>query len=126
MDFSKQQIIIKYEEAHKDDHEKNKFVEFKYIVDVYRVMDEYETKLQSVANKDFNLPFMIKTHERTHELYCSIEEERKLWMLCIKYIIQSAKCPPKVVQAPRNKTVKFVEQPSEIISERYSEYNDTS
>ena len=40
-----------------------------------------------MADKDFNYPFMIKTLERTHELYCSTDDERRLWMLCLKFIV---------------------------------------
>ena len=40
-----------------------------------------------MADKDFNYPFMIKTQERTHELYCSTDDERRLWMLCLKFVV---------------------------------------
>lgn len=110
VDFNKLQIIIKHDRFDKDSCDKNKVIEFRDIADVYRVLEENEKVLRSVAAQDFNVPFMIKTPERTHELYCTTEEERKLWMLCVKYIIHSTKAVQKIVKANDDKNKELMDQ----------------
>ena len=39
VDFNKLQIIIKYDKFDKDNHDKNKIIEFRDIIDVYRVLE---------------------------------------------------------------------------------------
>jgi hypothetical protein len=91
VDFNNLQISIKHDRFDKDHKDTTKFIEFRDIIDCYRVLEENEAILRKVADQDFNIPFMVKTSERTHELYCTTDSERRLWMVCIKYIIQSTK-----------------------------------
>lgn len=49
VDFNKLQIVIKYDKFDKDNHDKNKFIEFRDIIDVYRVLEVNEKVLKSVA-----------------------------------------------------------------------------
>ena len=60
-------------------------------MDVYWVIEKQEKALQEEANDGFKFPFFLKTTNKVYELYCSTEEERKLWMTCVKYSIEYAK-----------------------------------
>ena len=91
VDFNKQQLIKKHNKADKDDDKDNKVFDFANIVDVYRKVEKYENAFQEDANKAFKFVFFLKTTKKEYELYCSTEEERKLWMTCVKYSIEYAK-----------------------------------
>ena len=117
VDFNKLQIIIKYDKFDRDNNDKNKIIEFRDIIDVYRVLEENEKILKSVAAQDFNIPFMMKTTDRTHELYCTTEEERKLWMICVKYIIHSTKAVQKIVKANDAQNKEFMDTTTKKIAD---------
>lgn len=88
VDFSNAQMIIQNRADDKKEEEKL-IIPFRNIKESFLPLPEYEKKIKKICSKKYNYPFFIKTVDRLFELYASQEDERKLWMAAMYYLIKS-------------------------------------
>mmetsp|Transcript_15668 Transcript_15668/g.24016 ORF Transcript_15668/g.24016 Transcript_15668/m.24016 type:complete len:174 (+) Transcript_15668:65-586(+) len=95
IDFAFGTVTVKHD---KDSKKESSMFYFREIEDCYMPEEKKDEQLRVLLTTSrFNVPFYLKTKQRTTLLFSASEREREIWMAAFKYLILSTREVQKII-----------------------------